>query len=294
MGRTINEIQTEILEYKYNAPELDALTVLTVDEQQQVNPDSTSKVSEWRLWVWIVAVAIWSLEKLFDLFRQEVEERIAATRPHTRGWYRDKALAWQNGYTLPQDKDYYDTIDEDAKIVKYASVRKLVISGRGTLLLKIAKDDNGILSPLSETEKNAFSGYMNKVTDAGTFLSVQSYPADWIKIEMDVYYDPQLIDASGNYIATGNGTVIPAIKDYLKKMDFDTQLILTKLVDAIQGVDGIAYPVLNKVEVKTYTGGWEAVYDIAAGIHQEFTVPEAGWYELDEENTIINYIKLEE
>jgi len=294
MSRTINQIQEQILSMMSQSSELSALEVLTPDEQSNLPPNSTSKVAEWRRTVWVVAVVIWFLEKLFDMFRQEVEERIAATRPHTRGWYREKALAFQKGYNLPQDKDYYDTIDDNAKIVKYASVRKLILSGRGTLLIKVAKDDNGNLVPLSATERYAFISYMDRVTDAGTFINVRSYPADSIKIEADVYYDPQLIDAEGNYIATGEGTVIPAIKDYLKTMDFDTQLILTKLVDAIQQVEGIAYPVLKKVMVKTATGSWEAVYDIADGIHKEFAVPDAGWYELDETNTTINYIKLEE
>jgi len=294
MSRTLNQIQEQILSMKNRSSDLSALEVLTPDEQTSLTPDSTSKVAEWRRTVWVVAVVIWFLEKLFDIFRQEIEDRIAATRPHTRGWYREKALAFQNGYTLPDDKDYYNTIDESAKIVKYASIRKLILSGRGTLVVKIAKDDSGNLAPLTATERYAFTSYMNRVTDAGTFISVRSYPADSIKIEADVYYNPEIVDSDGNYIATGEGTVIPAIDDYLKNMDFDTQLILTKLVDAIQKVEGISYPVLKKVEVKTATGSWEPVYDISAGVHKEFSVPDAGWYELDEANTVINYIKLEE
>ena len=294
MSRTINQIQEQILAAKDMSKRLSALDILTNAEAQSAQTDSTSKVSEWRLWVWVVAVSIWMLEKLFDVFRQEVEDRIAATRPHTRGWYREKALAFQKGYELPRDKDYYDTIDEDARIIKYASVRKRIISGRGTLLIKVAKADGDNLAPLTATERYAFTAYMDRVTDAGTFIVVRSYPADSIRIEAEVYYDPQLIDADGNYIATGEGAVIPAIKNYLKSMDFDSQLILTKLVDAIQNAKGIYYPVLKKVEVKTATGSWIPVYDISAGVHQEFTEPFSGWYELDEANTNIIYHQLNE
>ena len=135
-ARTINEIQTEILYNKDSASELDALSILTAPEQ--ANVDSGSKVSEWRLWVWVTAVAIWTLEKLFDIFKIEVEERIAATRVHTRRWYREKALAYQYDDTL-NESDVYDVIDPDKQIVKYASVRKVILSGMAPYGLKFAK-----------------------------------------------------------------------------------------------------------------------------------------------------------
>ena len=47
MARTIQEIQTLILQAKAQEPALNEL-------------NSTSKVAIWRLWVYIIAVAIWS------------------------------------------------------------------------------------------------------------------------------------------------------------------------------------------------------------------------------------------
>lgn len=63
MARTIEEIQAEIYREKENYEELNEL-------------NSTSKTALWRLWIYIVAVAIWSLEKLFDLHRADINERI--------------------------------------------------------------------------------------------------------------------------------------------------------------------------------------------------------------------------
>jgi hypothetical protein len=292
MSRTVDQIQTQIIGLFSQSNQLSALDILTPDEIADTNPDSTSKVAEWRRWVWVVAVSIWVMEKLFDVFKQEIEKRIAATRPHTKGWYRGKALLFQYGDTL-NDKDYYDVIDPQKQIIKYASIRKLILSGRGTLLVKVAKESNDSLAPLSATERYAFTDYMEDVTDAGTFIKVQSYPADSLKLELDVYYDPQLIDESGNYIIDGTSAVIPAINSYLRQMDFDSRLILTKLIDTIQSVKGIKYPVLKKVYTKKTAGSYEPVFDLTLGIHNEFSEPESGWYELDVANTVINYIKLE-
>ena len=291
MSRSIGQIQEEILSLKSATSALQPLDILTDQEQPQAQ--SGSKVAQWRLMVWVVAVAIWSMEKLFDVFRAEIDRRIAETRPHTKGWYRQKALQFQKGYTLHR-KDYYDVVDESAKIIKYASVRKLILSGRGTLLIKVVKADGDNLTPLTASERLSFAAYMDEVADLGTFIKVVSLPADKLVIEADVYYDPQLIDANGNYIKTGSPVLVPAIAAYLRSMDFDSRLILTKLTDAIQSAKGIYYPVLKKVKTTPYGGVENVVLDLAGGIHQEFTEPASGWYQLDQTAIQINYLPLNE
>ena len=291
MARTINEIQTEILNNKASAQELDALSILTQAESQNVN--SGSKVSEWRLWVWVVAVAIWTLEKLFDAFKIEIEERIAETRVHTRRWYREKALAYQYGDTL-NESDVYDVIDPDKQIVKYASVRKIILSGHGALRVKVCKDNNGDLDVLTQTELDGFTDYMNQITDAGTMIIPTSTPADQLKLDLNVYYNPQLIDNTGTDLETGENVVMNAIKSYLKRMDFDGRLILTKLVDALQEAKGVELPVLKYAAVRTDTGTYEDLFNMTTGVREEFYNPDAGWLQLDEANTVINYIPYDE
>ena len=73
MARSIQEIQTLILQAKAQEPALNEL-------------NSTSKVAIWRLWVYIIAVAIWSLEKLFDQHRADIDKRLAELKPHTARW----------------------------------------------------------------------------------------------------------------------------------------------------------------------------------------------------------------
>lgn len=85
MARSIQDIQQEIYQAKENEPALNEL-------------NSTSKTAIWRLMIYIVSVAIWSLEKLFDLHKKEVDERLSELKPHTARWYRNKALAFQYGF----------------------------------------------------------------------------------------------------------------------------------------------------------------------------------------------------
>ncbi|MGV4333172.1 nucleotidyltransferase, partial [Ornithobacterium rhinotracheale] len=95
MARSIEEIQQQIYQEKANHEELNEL-------------NSTSKTALWRLWIYIVSVAIWSLEKIFDLHRAEIDERLRQLKPHTARWYRNKALAFQYGFDLLEDGDKYN------------------------------------------------------------------------------------------------------------------------------------------------------------------------------------------
>jgi hypothetical protein len=123
MARTIAEIQNEILTEKGNQPSLNGLT-------------SSSKTSIWRLWINIVATAIWVHEKI-------VEKNALVSRPHTLNWYRDQALNFHYGVPLEpdlsngmsliwQDGSYqFDTTGlteseiEESKIIKHCAVSEI-------------------------------------------------------------------------------------------------------------------------------------------------------------------------
>jgi hypothetical protein len=291
MARSINDIQQAILNAKVSAQELDALSILT--EAESGNVDSTSKVAEWRQWAWVVAVAIWALEKLFDTFKIEVEERIAATRVHTRGWYRETVLAYQDGDTL-NDSGKYDVIDPSKQIIKYASVRKVIMSGHGALRVKAAKANGNDFSVLSANELAGLSAYMNLKTDAGTMIFATSTPPDSLKLSLDIYYDPQLLNSDGTDKSTGANVVIGGIKSYLKSMDFDGRLILTHLIDALQTIPGVKIPVLQYAAAKINSGVYVDLYNPQTGTRQEFYNPDAGWLVLDEALTTINYVPYDE
>lgn len=75
---------------------------------------------------YVFAVAAWTLEKLFDSYRVEVDSRIDEIIPHRPKWYRDKVLDFMKDHVLIPDTDRYDTtgMSEDAiaaaKVVKHA------------------------------------------------------------------------------------------------------------------------------------------------------------------------------
>lgn len=270
MARTIDDIHRDMLGEKDLHPELSAL--------------SKSGASIWRLVFYIVAVAIWIHEALFDLHRSEVSDIIADMKPHTARWYATKARAFQYGDNLIPDSDQYDNIgrtdDEIAasRIVAHAAVVEL----ERKLLIKVAKLEDD-LAPLDGVELKAFSEYIARIKDAGVQTEIISEPADNLRLDIDIYYNPLVLDASGQRLdGTGRTPVDDAIRAYLQNMPFNGQLVLAFLTDALQAVDGVVIPHLNSAEYQYGVLDYSAI----SVIYQ----PYAGYMRISEDNPPINYI----
>ncbi|MDT8337180.1 MAG: hypothetical protein RQ856_05055 [Candidatus Izemoplasmatales bacterium] len=151
-------------------------------------------------------------------------------------------LLWIN------NKFQYNTIDVSKQIIKRAAV----IEGAGQVRLKVAKlDGNNLPIPLTLSELNAFQNYINKIKFAGTDITITSRTSDLLKLQMDVFYDPLVIDANGGLI--NNPAIKPvevAINDFISNLSFNGKLVLTSLVDAVQQVNGVNNPVLISAEAK--------------------------------------------
>lgn len=233
MARTITQIQSEIITAMQADAALSGLT-------------STSATAIWRLWTYIVAVAIWAHESLWDSFKVELTETAANLKPHTLRWYRNKALAYQHGATLIDGEDSYDNegLDpatiESQKIIKQAAVTE---TPDGLLTVKVAKEVGGELTPLSVGETSAVTAYFNEIKDAGVILAVRSVNADRLRIEVDVYYDPTILSASGERLDGAATTPVQdAAKAYLRNLPFDGEFVKARLVDAMQAVEGVNVP----------------------------------------------------
>ena len=106
-----------------------------------------SKVSVIGILFYLFAVAAWTLEKLFDTYKGEMDTRIEEIIPHRPRWYRDKVLAFMKGKTLIADTDRYDAegMTEDAiaaaRVVKHA----VAVENRDASLLtiKVAGEKDG-------------------------------------------------------------------------------------------------------------------------------------------------------
>lgn len=277
MARTISEIYDQIVAVKNAQPELAAL-------------DSTSKTAIWDLWAYVVAVCIWTLESLFDSHKAAVDKSISEMKPHKLRWYRDKALAFQFGQALVTDEDYYDntglTTEAIAamQIIKHAAITE---SAEGNLRLKVATEIDGELAPISSVgpdQYTPFVAYMNAVKDAGVKLVVSSLPADKLALNMDIYYDPLVIDATGGRLDGSSVKPVEiAIKEYLKSLPFNGEFIIAALTDKLQVTPGVVVPQVNYVNISYGGQPW-------TGVNARY-VPYGGYLRVyDSVDLIINYI----
>ena len=274
MARTIQEIQTLILQAKAQEPALNEL-------------NSTSKVAIWRLWVYIIAVAIWSLEKLFDQHRTDIDKRLAELKPHTARWYRSKALAFQYGFDLLPDSDKFNNQGhteeaiEASKIVKYSAV--IESKNEGRLIVKIATEQGEQLQPITDAQKQAFEAYLQEIKDAGVRLSVVNYQPDILHLQMKIIYDPLVLDSNGQSILHATKPVEETIKSYLKRLPFNGELVLAHLIDALQQAEGVKIPHLVLAQSKNITigGGYGAFETIEIS-----KIPTAGYFTIDNFNDI--------
>jgi len=226
MARTITEIQQQIIAAKDAEPVLSA------------HSWSTSKVAIWRLWTYITAVCIWSLEQLFDYHKAEVAALLAASKPHTLQWYTSMAKKFQNGQLLPDGSDVYAVITEDPaiRIVKYAAATEL----SNLIRVKVAKESSGMLAKLTTGELDAFTAYMKRIKDAGIRLQLTSDDPDTLQLAVAIYYDPLVLTASGARVdGTSPTPVLDGINTFLANLPFDGVFILNELIAAIQGIDGV-------------------------------------------------------
>lgn len=275
MARSIDTIFNELLAAKAAKSELSGLT-------------STSAVSAWRLLLYVVAVCIWSLEKLFDLHISEVRSIISKQKRGNEQWYAEMAKQFQFGDTLVADQDYYDNTGvSDAvvaakKVVAFAAAKESGSSVR----IKVARLNAGNLNPLTAPQLAAFQTYMARIKYAGVFLSFVNSVADALKLDLKIYYDPLVLDSTGKRIDGTNDTPVQsAIDDYLiNKVAFDSYFVPTALVDALQAVDGVKLPVIT---------GSAAKYGMLpfADTGDRY-LPDAGYLRIDPSDLTITFIPL--
>ncbi len=267
MQRSIQTIYNEIIAAKDAEPSLQAL-------------DSQSQTAIWRLWAYITAGAIFTVETLFGLYKTEVESVLANKTPGTLLWYRNVCLAFRYGVglTLHNGRIGYPADDETPPLLARCSVRE---TGSG-LLLKVAKKDGDNLSPLSNEEFNSFQAYLAAVKYAGTPLQVVNAPSNKLMIAADIYYDPLLITGTGEYIADGARPAELAIQSYLRNLPFDGRLSRTSLVAAIKSIVGITDVNITQLEHEYASSGYQPIV--------VSHVPESGYFEIAQDHPLSDYL----
>jgi hypothetical protein len=273
MARKIEAIQQEMFDSIAANPNLAGLT-------------SISKVAIWRLFIFVVAFAIWTLEVLFDTHLKEVQEVIQQDKTHRPSWYVTQAKRFQYGFALIPDTDKYDntgytdTQIEDSMIVKYAAATP----GGGQVYLKIATEIAGVLAPLPNPEKIAFDGYAKEFIDMGVKYIIINHLPDILLLNIQIFRDPLILDVNGMSILNGNYPVQDAINEFMKELPFDGELVLFDLETKIKAAEGVVIPRLVNAESQSIdinTG----VYNPAVPITVK-TIPESGYFSIPDFNNI--------
>lgn len=201
--------------------------------------DSFSVVSIENILFYIVAACSHVLEVLFDQFKADVDEKISRAVVASVPWYYKIAKEFQYGDALvfnEATQQYsYPKEDEKKRLVKYVAVRD-----RGSSVEILASGETGGQpTVLSDDVLTAFKQYLNRVKIAGVILSVRSLPADSISITATIRIDPLVIDRTGTRIEDGSFVVENAVNAYLRNIIYGGTFNKTKLVDAIQNVEGV-------------------------------------------------------
>lgn len=224
MARTIDQI-------------FDSMTAAKAADARLTALPSPSATAMWRLFFYVVAVATWAHETLWDQFRAEVAAIVARAAPGTPGWWVDQLLAWQEGDQLKVLNNVVGySVDSPAKrIITRATA---TVASDGKLVLKAARAGAtaGTLQALSDAQKVEATAYLRRRGFAGIKFELVSLNADRLKLTGTVYYDGQLALDGPNGL---RGQVVAAVRAALVALPFDGALLQSRLEDAIQAVDGV-------------------------------------------------------
>ncbi len=295
MARTIAEIYNALALTKANLQELHDFVVdpanpsSVMDDADTLLADlrSTSKVAIWRLFLYVVAVGSWTVETLFDKLTAAINAIMAAKRPHTLRWYAEESKKYQYGHELIwADNQYsYAVYDAEARIIKYAAAQEV----NSKVILKVAKEVNGVKAALTVTEKSAFTEFWNAWRDAGTKLEVVSLSADILKIDICIIRDRTVLAVNNSLLR--DSSVFPiadALKTFGDALEFDGILRLSKLVDAIQLAEGVIDVAVRRAWHKPAGGTYSPVEMFVNSVAGHFVIDneDSTWVYVDE--TIVN------
>ena len=291
MARTLSEIYDALALEKANMTTLHTWFTdksnpgSVLDDHQTLLQDltSTSKVSIWRLLLWIVTVATWTLEELWDIFKTEVDTAINNQIPLTLPWYQTESLNFQYGDSLvwnPTTLKYeYELYDETKRIIARAAANE----GIGIVSIKVARENNGSLEALTASQKTAFTNFWNKNKGAGVLINIISEAADLLKLEYQIFYDPLVLSYRGDLIDNpGFFPVEDAINNYIANLDFNGRFRLEECDAAVRAAEGVID--FQRLSAQSKAGA-NSYSDILVSI-----VAYAGYFLIDSNNPLSDTI----
>lgn len=226
--RTIQEIKKTMTDEIMSTRTL--VESLSLDRNRSWE-EQTSSVSIINLLIYVVAVAHHIMERIFDSFKNEVEERIASAYPGSISWIWNRAMEFQydgnaNAYFL--ENGTYKTVDTSKQIVKYAAV----VEEYNTVLIKVSGKNYKALNP---EQLMSFEAYMNALKFAGVKLSVSSLDSDDLNLTLRIWRNRLTMPKDDD----AKTAIETAVVNYLNGIRYGGRFNKTRLMDAIQMVQGV-------------------------------------------------------
>lgn len=247
-----------------------------------------STISVENIIFFIVATAMWLNAQLFEQHKVDVLTILKDNKAHTPNWYATRAKEFQFGHELIEGTDQYDNsalTDEQiqaARVVKYAAA--VEADDQSILFVKVATYRSGVKQTLTHSQLVAFTAYLGRIKDAGVRISIINSRADSLRMEMDIYYNPLILDSNGARLdGTDETPVQDAIRDYVSNLSFNGLYINQALVDKLQRVDGVEIAELQQVSARY---GSQVNY-IPINARSR---PYAGYYQIIDKNLKLNFI----
>lgn len=247
MARTHTEILDSI--------RADFVANVTLQEAYGLDPEllfleQFSKTSIEAIWTYIVASAIYLHELIIDKKQTEIETTIANKQSFSIPFYQANCLKFQYGDALVFNETTYrfeyEAEDETKQIVKYASVRTLIIEGVSKLEVFVTKAGK---VALSVNELAAFEAYFIATGAPGTHFKFVSLAPNQLEINLTVIYDPQLLGTTGQLLSDSSQPVNEAVDTYLNSIKYSGKFNRTKLIDQVQLASGVFDVVMGDVRM---------------------------------------------
>lgn len=225
MARDITVIYDSIIDYKKSRGELNEL-------------NSTSQTAIYKLWAYISAVAIYTHELLFDLFRDEINAILDSRINGNNDWYVGKALEYQDGDELQLLEDGtrlgYSSVIENNRIITRCAYFEDLVGAKGRLNLKIAKGEPDSLEKVSAEERGRITNYFEKIKFSGTNINLISIKADDIVLtDITIYHDG--VRTNDNI----RSDIEDAMNDFLVNLSFDGVFYVEAFRDSLQLVTNV-------------------------------------------------------
>jgi len=232
----------------------------TLEEiEQQITDEKTSRLPElnsssstaiYRLWISIVALAIFTFEQIFEKDKNDLIDLTERRRYGTLNWYADEVKNFQFGDELVVNsitgQFYYEEDHPEKRIVVQSAVNEEVNSG--ALTMKVARLNNGDLAPLLSDQMVALKNYLEQIKVAGTNIELLSLNPDEINLVAEVYYDGNLLPSDVS------ASIQEALVNYKENATFNGIILKNELIEIIRSIPGVDDVFFTTLTGKTSVG----------------------------------------